>query len=58
MEDDGCGTGPVHTGSAGMGLLGMRERARAHGGRLTIDSRPGAGTRVSVYLPLVPEVAP
>lgn len=58
VEDDGCGVGPVHAGSAGMGLLGMRERARAHGGRLTIESLPGAGTSVSLHLPLAAEAAP
>ncbi len=36
----------------GLGLLGMRERARALGGRFMILSRPGKGTRVSVHLPL------
>ncbi|MFT3775448.1 MAG: sensor histidine kinase [Minicystis sp.] len=58
VEDDGCGVGPVHAGSGGMGLLGMRERARAHGGRLEIVGRPGAGTAVSVHLPLAPGDTP
>jgi signal transduction histidine kinase len=57
VADDGCGTAPVYVGSSGMGILGMRERARAHGGRLTIESLPGAGTVVSVELPLSPEGA-
>ncbi|SAL86248.1 sensory box histidine kinase/response regulator [Caballeronia arvi] len=34
------------------GLLGMNERARLMGGSLTIDSAPGAGTTVSIHLPL------
>lgn len=33
------------------GLLGMRERALALGSSLDIDSRPGAGTRVTLRLP-------
>jgi len=33
------------------GLVGMHERARRIGGRVDIDSRPGAGTRVSVAIP-------
>jgi signal transduction histidine kinase len=37
-----------HTG----GLSGMRERARMHGGSLTIASRPGAGTEVLAKFPL------
>ncbi|NWF63961.1 MAG: PAS domain S-box protein [Chloroflexi bacterium] len=36
----------------GLGLLGMRERAELLGGRLQVESRPGAGTRVTVELPL------
>jgi PAS domain S-box-containing protein len=34
------------------GLLGMGERARLIGGTLQIDSAPGAGTMVSIHLPL------
>lgn len=33
------------------GLLGMNERARLIGGSLSIDSRPGAGTTVSIHIP-------
>ena len=52
IEDNGRGLDPARPSSRGMGLLGMRERARAHGGRLEIAGRPGAGTTVSVELPL------
>lgn len=34
-----------------LGLIGMRERADLAGGSLTIDSRPGAGTRVLLRVP-------
>lgn len=34
------------------GLLGMRERALALGGRLDIDTPPGGGGRITVHLPL------
>jgi signal transduction histidine kinase len=34
------------------GLLGMGERARLIGGTLHVDSAPGAGTMVSINLPL------
>lgn len=38
--------------SRGLGLRSIGERARLFGGRVTIDSRPGAGTRVAVRIPL------
>jgi signal transduction histidine kinase/ligand-binding sensor domain-containing protein len=34
------------------GLLGMRERAERLGGALQLDSKPGAGTKVEVTVPL------
>ena len=34
----------------GHGLIGMRERVRALGGSLAIDSRPGKGTRITLRL--------
>ncbi len=40
------------------GLLGMRERALALGGRLAIDCPPGGGSRIVVHLPLAPETGP
>ena len=36
----------------GLGLVGMKERAAMVGGRLTVDSEPGEGTRVSVTVPV------
>ncbi len=36
----------------GLGLPIARQIAAAHGGSLTIESVPGAGTRVEVRLPL------
>jgi signal transduction histidine kinase len=35
-----------------LGLAGMRERAELLGGRLELESRLGAGTRVRAFLPL------
>jgi signal transduction histidine kinase len=35
-----------------IGLVGMRERAALVGGRCTIESEPGHGTRVAVQIPL------
>jgi len=38
----------------GRGLVGIADRVDALGGRLRIESAPGAGTRVSARLPLPP----
>lgn len=55
VEDSGKGFEPRRVSSAhGSGLTGMRERALLLGGRLEVDSRPGAGTRVRAELPLEP----
>ncbi|HEY3507131.1 MAG TPA: sensor histidine kinase [Actinocatenispora sp.] len=49
VSDDGAGFDPGS--SAGFGLSGMRERIAQVGGRLDIDSTPGAGTRLTVEVP-------
>jgi signal transduction histidine kinase len=49
VSDDGRGGADMGTGS---GLQGLRDRVEALGGRLTLTSRPGAGTRLSASLPL------
>lgn len=54
ISDDGRGFEPgieSRHGSGGLGLLGMRERARSVGGSLVIASAPGAGARVAVTVP-------
>ncbi len=48
IEDDGRGFDPTHIPAGHFGLLTMRERAEVSGGTLSIDSKPGRGTRVSV----------
>ncbi len=50
VEDDGAGFDPA-TASQGLGLSSMASRSRALGGRFTLESRPGAGTRVEVVTP-------
>lgn len=50
IADDGEGMA-VPAAPTSFGLLGMRERAHALGGRLSIDSGPGAGTAVTLALP-------
>jgi PAS domain S-box-containing protein len=54
VRDDGAGFDVDSTDYAGhghFGLIGMRERAKRIGGRLTIESAPGAGSTVTVELP-------
>jgi PAS domain S-box-containing protein len=50
VEDDGRGFGPQTT--FGMGLTGMRERVVALGGKLEVEGREGAGTRVFLRVSL------
>ncbi len=55
VEDDGCGfdLGPARTADGrGLGLVGLRERVASLGGHLRIESHRGAGTRLTVELPL------
>lgn len=47
VSDDGRGFDP-RLPAGGLGLEGMAERARLVGGRLTIDSAPGAGTQLQL----------
>ena len=49
----GVPSGPRNPQSAGLGLAIVREIVTAHGGRLTLDTAPGAGTTVTVRLPLL-----
>jgi signal transduction histidine kinase len=52
IEDNGCGFDPSATRPEGNGLRNMRQRFQDLGGRFTLDSRPGEGTRVSMTIPL------
>lgn len=55
VADDGVGFDPAAAGGPGhYGLLGARERARAAGGELRVESRPGAGTTVTAAVPAGP----
>jgi len=54
VSDDGCGFEPPPRGAQahnGLGLAGMRERAALAGGHAEVQSRPGAGTTVTVTMP-------
>ena len=57
IEDDGQGFDiekleDREAPERGAGLLGIRERAASLGGSLSIRSRPGQGTRLTVEIPL------
>jgi signal transduction histidine kinase len=52
LRDDGRGFRPTRRPASGVGLLGMRERAESLGGSFDLDSRPGAGTQLSVSIPI------
>ncbi len=58
IEDAGVGFDPAQTKSlpGHLGLISMAERIQALGGTLTIDSRPGKGTRLRVELVQAREV--
>lgn len=51
VVDDGEGIEPG-ANSAGLGLVGMRERLAALGGSLTISTEPGQGTTLEVVIPV------
>lgn len=54
VRDDGVGfdlTASANSAKSAFGLLGMRFRVEAEGGKMTLFSTPGHGTRVLVTLP-------
>ncbi len=57
VEDDGAGFVLTENNTpalqAGLGILGMRERAVLLGGTLKIESAPGLGTKLTLLLPVV-----
>jgi signal transduction histidine kinase len=46
------------TGGAGLGLAIARNVAETHGGRLTLETAPGGGTRAVIRLPLFVQATP
>ncbi|GAA2346695.1 sensor histidine kinase [Streptomyces cuspidosporus] len=54
VADDGVGFDSRGSFPGRLGLLSMRERAREVGGTLSVDSRPGRGSRVRVTVPTAP----
>jgi len=54
IEDNGAGFDPhVNSLSRGFGLISMQERADRIGGDLTILTKPGAGTKIHLLLPIL-----
>jgi signal transduction histidine kinase len=51
IADDGSGFDPRRTRVGGFGLVSMRERAEALGGRFTLCSEDAGGTKIEVRLP-------
>jgi signal transduction histidine kinase len=56
VTDDGrgfdAGAALSRRGNRGLGLIGIRERVEALGGRICVASEPGSGTRLAVTIPL------
>lgn len=57
VQDDGVGFDPDAlsnnpASASGLGLIGMRERAELLDGRFALVSRPGAGARIDVTIPM------
>ena len=50
IEDRGAGFDPglVRSAEGHLGLAGIADRVRILGGQLTVNSRPGAGTRIHI----------
>jgi signal transduction histidine kinase len=53
VQDWGIGFDLDSVEKGHFGLEGIRQRVRLLGGRLTIESTPGSGTRVEVVVPIV-----
>jgi signal transduction histidine kinase len=57
IVDDGSGFDVEAVSAKGLGLISMRERLEPLGGTLKIQSRPGAGTRLEILVPVSPPAA-
>jgi signal transduction histidine kinase len=51
VADDGSGFESGKKAGSGYGLIGMRKRAESIGARLTVETRPGAGTSLGMRVP-------
>jgi len=57
VADDGVGLQGKRKSHQELGLIGMRERAHAIGGKFDIESAPNKGTRILVTIPLTKEAS-
>ncbi|HSA99297.1 MAG TPA: ATP-binding protein, partial [Anaerolineales bacterium] len=62
IEDDGLGFDVAEVTKSydkrgSLGMVNLRERSELVNGLLNVDSAPGKGTRVQVYIPLSEEAA-
>ena len=70
VADDGCGMSadfvksrlfrPFHTTKSkglGIGMFQCRKIIEAHGGSISVESRPGSGSRFTILLPISPRLA-
>ena len=55
IGDDGCGFRPGAGNPQGLGLIGMRARARSAGGDVEVHSRPNQGVVIEVRVPCADE---
>ncbi|MFT4265664.1 MAG: CHASE3 domain-containing protein [Xenophilus sp.] len=58
LGDNGRGFDPQQARPSTHGLAGMRHRVEAAGGKLTVNSAPGRGTRLHAALPTQPRAGP
>ncbi len=52
VQDDGRGLSEAPANGRGMGMIGMRARARSAGGDLRVESRAGGGVLIEVQVPI------
>jgi signal transduction histidine kinase len=52
ISDNGHGLESVASESTGLGMIGMRARARSAGGELRIESHKETGLRIEIWVPL------
>ncbi|HMB22649.1 MAG: GAF domain-containing sensor histidine kinase [Chloroflexota bacterium] len=62
IEDDGLGfdvaeVNKTYDKRGSLGMINLRERSELVNGLLNVDSSPGKGTRIQVYIPLSEEAA-
>jgi signal transduction histidine kinase len=56
ISDNGRGLDSEHAPeSSGLGMIGMRARARSTGGELQVQSQKGSGVRIGIWVPMQSE---